>query len=61
MNIGDLYSNDRREYTLEMNIPEGAGTFCGCARVLKSTANRKSRRYRDFSVDVRYTTTRRSC
>jgi len=23
--IGDLYSNDRREYTLEMNIPEGAG------------------------------------
>src|SRR5258706_1119527 len=56
MNIGDLYSNDRREYTLEMNIPEGAGTFCAARGILKFDGKPwKSRRYPDFSVDVRYT------
>ena len=56
MNLGDLYSNDRREYTLEMNIPESAGTLCAARGVLTyDGGRRKSREYPPrFSVDVHY-------
>lgn len=56
MNIGDLYANDHREYTLELNIPEGAGTLRAARGVLKYDRERgTSLGYPSFSVDVRYT------
>jgi Ca-activated chloride channel family protein len=56
MNIGDLYSNDRREYTLEMIIPEGAGTLCAARGVLNYDCDgRPSRGNPGFSVDIHYT------
>jgi Ca-activated chloride channel homolog len=56
MSLGDLYSNDHREYTLEMNIPEGSGTLRAAQGVLRYDCERgRSRGYPGFSADVHYT------
>ena len=54
--LGDLYSNEHREVTVELNIPEGTGK----RHVATGTLNFESRYERlytqpKFSVDIRYT------
>ncbi len=53
--LGDLYSNEHRELTVELNIPEGTGT----KHVAKGVLNFESRYARlytqpKFSVDIHY-------
>ncbi|MEK9136008.1 MAG: VWA domain-containing protein, partial [Bacteroidota bacterium] len=55
--VGDLYANERREFTVELFIPEGSGTL----RVARGVLRYESERIRpfderpSFAVDVRYT------
>src|ERR1041384_4554281 len=54
--LGDLYADDRREYTVELGIPEGAGVLHAVRGVLKW--DRRSDVPGDapvFVVDIRYT------
>jgi Ca-activated chloride channel family protein len=55
IHLGDLYGNERREVTVELNIPEGSGT----KRAVTGTLNYESRKmdtrkFPTFSVDVHY-------
>jgi Ca-activated chloride channel family protein len=54
--LGDLYANDRREFTVELEIPEGTGSL----RVVKGYLRFESsdvspRSVAPFSVDIYYT------
>lgn len=53
--LGDLYSNDRRELTVELEIPEGVGTLTVATGTLRYESDRLPERYPTFSVNVHYT------
>lgn len=53
--LGDLYSNDRRELTVELEIPEGVGTLTVASGTLRYESDRVPERYSSFSANVRYT------
>ena len=55
LSVGDLYANDHREMTVELNIPEGSGTKHVATGILKYDRNRESgKRFPKFSVEIRY-------
>jgi Ca-activated chloride channel family protein len=54
MDIGDLYANDHREYTVALSIPEGSGTLCAARGILRCDGPRQERAP-GFSVQIRYT------
>jgi len=54
--VGDLYVNDRREFTVELNIPEGSGSFVAAQGVLRlESADAKIGRVEPFAVKIHYT------
>ncbi|HYQ86371.1 MAG TPA: VWA domain-containing protein [Bacteroidota bacterium] len=56
ISIGDLYAHDKRDFTLELQIPEGAGTMVAASGVLKYESERSAvRDCPGFSVDIHYT------
>ncbi len=55
LSVGDLYANDHREMTVELNIPEGSGTKHVATGVLKyDRDDRSGKRFPKFSVEIRY-------
>jgi Ca-activated chloride channel family protein len=56
ISIGDLYAHDQRNYTVELEIPEGSGTRLAASGVLKYESERGGLRdCPGFSVDIHYT------
>lgn len=54
--VGDLYSNDRRELTVELEIPEGSGSLTVARGTLRYEGERGwFDRFPTFTVSVRYT------
>jgi Ca-activated chloride channel family protein len=54
--VGDLYANDHREFTVELFIPEGAGTCTVVTGALNYESDGKRiERARGFAVKVQYT------
>ncbi len=53
--LGDLYSNDRRELTVELEIPEGVGTLTVATGTLRYESDRAPERHHSFSASVHYT------
>ncbi len=54
--VGDLYSGERREFTVELEIPEGSGTLTVAKGVLKHDGKRGwFESWPSFSATVRYT------
>ncbi|HEV8538012.1 MAG TPA: VWA domain-containing protein [Bacteroidota bacterium] len=51
--VGDIYTNDHREFTAELSIPEGSGTRHVASGFLKFDGGGKYR-CTGFSVDIRY-------
>lgn len=55
LSVGDLYANEHRELTVELNIPEGSGTKHVATGVLKHDRDRAwLKSFPKFSVDIRY-------
>ncbi len=53
--VGDLYANDHREITVELNIPEGTGTRRVVSGLLRVDGDKALRRGSGrFSLDIRY-------
>ncbi len=53
--VGDLYANDHREITVELSIPEGAGTRHVVSGLLRVDGEKGLRsRSARFSLDIRY-------
>jgi hypothetical protein len=54
--IGDLYSGERRELTVELEVPEGSGTLTVAKGVLRHDGKRGwFESWPSFSATVRYT------
>ncbi|MBI4548174.1 MAG: VWA domain-containing protein [Ignavibacteriae bacterium] len=54
--VGDLYSNESREFTVELSIPEGSGTKRVASGVLRYDGDKGwFGRHPSFSVDIHYT------
>jgi Ca-activated chloride channel homolog len=54
--VGDLYSNESREFTVELSIPEGSGTFTVAAGTLRYESDKRWSSGSPTSyADVRYT------
>ncbi len=54
--VGDLYADDRREYTVELGIPEGSGVLHAARGVVRwDCRTGLPREMASFEVDVRYT------
>lgn len=54
--VGDIYANEQREFTVELLIPEGAGTVTVASGVLRSESELpRPARCPTFSVSVHYT------
>ena len=53
--VGDMYSNDRREFTVELAIPEGTGTFTVASGVLRYESDGKSELLPSFNTGIHYT------
>ncbi len=54
--VGDLYANDRREFTVALQIPEGTGTFTVATGSLRYESERTRRESTPrFTAHVRYT------
>jgi Ca-activated chloride channel family protein len=54
--IGDLYSDERREFTVELEVPEGSGTLTVAKGVLKHDGKHGwLESWPSFSATVRYT------
>ncbi len=53
--VGDLYANDRREFTVELTIPEGTGSLEVARGELKYDAAGISKEYPTFASNVKYT------
>lgn len=53
--VGDLYANDHREFTVELTMPEGAGTKRIVSGVLQYDNHRLNKTEPNFSIDIRYT------
>ncbi len=54
--VGDIYANEQREFTVELLIPEGAGTVTVASGVLRYESELiRPARYPAFSVSVHYT------
>ena len=55
LSVGDLYANEHREFTIELNIPEGSGTKHVATGILKYDRDREwTKSFPKFSVDIRY-------
>ncbi|MBI3189170.1 MAG: VWA domain-containing protein [Ignavibacteriales bacterium] len=53
--LGDLYGNEHRELTVELNIPEGTGTKRVATGTLKYESRKMEvRNFPSFSVEIRY-------
>lgn len=56
IHLGDLYSNERREITVELDIPDGSGSFRVAEGTVKFERGKvRVGRVEPFSVSVRYT------
>jgi Ca-activated chloride channel family protein len=56
IHLGDLYSNDRREVTVELNLPEGTGSLTVASGTVRFERGEvRIGRVEPFSVSVRYT------
>lgn len=53
--VGDLYANDRRDFTIELFIPEGTGALTVARGELRYESDKVSRGYPTFSATVKYT------
>jgi len=53
--VGDLYANDRREFTVELTIPEGKGSLEVARGELKYEATGISKEYPTFASNIKYT------
>ncbi len=53
--VGDLYANDRRDFTIELVIPEGTGALTVARGELRYESDKVSREYPTFSATVKYT------
>ncbi|HCV42489.1 MAG TPA: hypothetical protein DGH68_03325 [Bacteroidetes bacterium] len=54
--VGDLYANDRREFTVELSIPEGTGTLTAATGVLRCDSERMRLEIEPrFTVYIHYT------
>jgi Ca-activated chloride channel family protein len=53
ISVGDISANDHREFTVELNIPEGSGTKHVVSGTLKHDG-KKIYRSSGFSLDIRY-------
>jgi Ca-activated chloride channel family protein len=54
--IGDLYANEHRELTVELNVPEGSGTKnIASAILLYDTDWARFKDFQKFSVSIHYT------
>jgi Ca-activated chloride channel family protein len=54
--VGDLYSNERREFTVELFVPEGNGSLTVATGILRYESQQKwGNGFPSFSADVRYT------
>jgi len=52
--VGDLYVKDRREFTVELQVPEGTGEFIVASGVLRYDDRRLTNSYPSFRAMVRY-------
>ena len=53
--VGDLYSNDHRDITIEVEIPSGQGSAVVASGTLRYKADRLSPHYPVFHTEVHYT------
>lgn len=53
--VGDVYANDKREFTVELTIPEGKGSLEVARGTLKYDATAISKEYPTFASTVKYT------
>jgi Ca-activated chloride channel family protein len=53
--VGDLYANDRKEFTIELTVPEGRGTATVATGELRYESDKISRKFPAFSRGINYT------
>ncbi len=53
--VGDLYVNDKREFTIELSIPEGTGSLTVARGALRYESDKLSKEYPTFAATVKYT------
>jgi Ca-activated chloride channel family protein len=54
--VGDLYSNENRDFTIELSVPEGSGTFTVATSTLRYESDKQwSSGFPTAYADVRYT------
>ena len=53
--VGDLYANDRKEFTLELTVPKGTGSATIASGHIRYEAEKIGREYPTFSTLINYT------
>lgn len=53
--VGDLYANDRKEFTIELTVPEGRGTTTVASGELRYETDKISRQYPTFATNINFT------
>lgn len=53
--VGDLYARDRRDFTVELDVPPGSGSMSVMRGTLRYEGERERQACRTFSTNIRYT------